>query len=151
MFNSKYSCNYISVKIGEGMAKEPIDYDKHGHCVVCHEDMLYTEVIDNVPQKRLGPLYSEVEYLLDDGSKMRVAVCRNCKNELKDDDEEKKRIMDCVFKGWKHEVESIATWDREKKEEHLKKYSKRKIISRSEGIGKDVIAKRLKKFKEKNK
>ena len=133
------------------MAKELIDYDKHGHCVICHEDMLYTEVIDNKPQKRLGPLYSEIEYLLDDGSKMRVAICLNCKNDIKDDGEEKVRVRDCVFKGWKNEVKDIKTWDKKRKDDYLKKYGKLKIVSRSDGVESDVLSKRLKKFKEKNK
>jgi len=133
------------------MAKAEIDFDKHGHCVVCHEDMLYTQVIDGEPQRRLGPLYDETEYMIDDGSKMRVAICRDCKGTLKDDDEEKKRIMDCVFKGWKHELKGYNSWSEEKKKEHLKVYSKKKIVTRSERIDDDVLQKRLKKFKEKNK
>ena len=133
------------------MTKTPIDYDNHGHCVVCHEDMHYTQVIDGKPQERLGPLYAETEYMLDDGSKMRVAICSICKDKLKDDDEEKKRIMDCVFKGWKHELEAYSKWDKKKKDNYLKEYSKKKIVTRSERIDDDVLQKRLKKFKEKNK
>jgi len=133
------------------MTKIPIDYDKHGHCVVCHEDMLYTQIIDEKPQKRLSPLFSETEYMLDDGSKMRVAICLDCKANLKDDDEEKKRVMDCVFKGWRHEIRKYSHWDQDKKEDYLRKYSKRKIVTRSEKIDSDVLHKKLKKFKEKNK
>jgi len=133
------------------MTKTPIDYDRHGHCVVCHEDMLYTQIIDGEPQVRLGPLYAETEYLLDDGSKMRVAICRDCKNTLKDDDEEKGRIMDCVFKGWEHELKVYSHWDKEKKDAYLREYSKKKIVTRSDHIDDDILQKKLKKFKEKNK
>lgn len=133
------------------MTKVPIDYDRHGHCVVCHEDMYYTQIIDNKPQQRLSPLYGEIEYLLDDGSKMRVAVCNDCKGELKNDEEETTRIMDCVFKGWRHELDKYSHWDNDKKKKYLKEYSKRKIVMRSERLDDDIIQKKLKKFKEKNK
>jgi len=133
------------------MTKVPIDYDRHGHCVVCHEDMFYMQIIDSKPQQRLSTLYSEMEYLLDDGSKMRVAICRDCKANLKDDDEEKGRIMDCVFKGWKHEVDKYSHWDKDKKKDYFEKYSKKKIVTRSENTDEDVLQKKLKKFKEKNK
>ena len=133
------------------MAKANIDYDKHGHCVICHEDMLYTQIIDSKPQQRLGALYSEVEYMLNDGSKMRVAVCIPCKDTLRDDDEEKSRVMDCVFKGWEHELRKYSHWDKLKKKNYLKEYSKKKIVTRSERVDSDVLQKRLKKFKEKNK
>ena len=133
------------------MSKDNIDFDKHGHCVVCHEDMQYTEIIDGKPTVRLSPLYDETEYMLNDGSKMRVAICKPCKRTLKDDDEEKKRVMDCVFKGWKHELQKYSHWDTKKKDDYLKKYSKRKIVTRASDVEPDVLSKKLKKFKEKKK
>ena len=133
------------------MAKADINYDKYGHCVVCHEDMLYTQIIDGKPEQRLGPLYEETEYLLDDGSVMRIAICKECKATLKDDEEERIRIMDCVFKGWEHELRKNDKWSEQKKKNYLKEYSKRKIVMRSEKVEPDILNKRLKKFKEKDK
>lgn len=131
------------------MPKDDIDFDLHGHCVKCHEDMSYEEVIDGVMTKRLGPDYQEIEYMLNDGSRMRVAICRGCKELLKDDDNEKKEIMDCVYKGWVHELKSYSHWSHEKKQNHLEVYSKKTIVSRTKGLGKDLLKKKLLKENKK--
>lgn len=133
------------------MTKSPIDYDLHGHCVSCHEDMSIIEIIDGKPQRRLTGKYMEEDYLLNDGSQMRVAICKDCKEGLKDDDEERSRIMDCVFKGWEHELKNYSHWDDDKKSNHLKVYSQKRIVTRTKGLGKDMLKKRLKKFNTKGK
>jgi hypothetical protein len=90
----------------------------------------------------------EEEYLLNTGSRMRVAICKDCKVGLKDDDQEKIRIMDCVFKGWEQELKNYSHWSEEKKKNHLEKYSKKKIVARTGNKGKDFLQKELNKFNE---
>lgn len=133
------------------MPKTDIDYDLHGHCVKCHEDMSIVEIIDGKPERRLTGKYMEEDYLLNDGSKMRVAICKDCKRSLKDTDSELTQIMTCVFKGWEHEIGKYSHWSDEKKVNHLNTYSKKKIVVRSKGLGEDMLAKRLKKFNSKGK
>jgi len=125
-----------------------ITWDKFGHCVMCHKNMLIEQAIDGKIQNRFTPEYQETEFLLDDGSRMRVAICETCKNELKVEDEPK--IMECVKLGWEVEVEGIKTWTAEKKSNYLKKYSKKNIICNSERMPKDILEKKFKEHKDKN-
>ncbi len=131
------------------MPKTPIDYDLHGHCVVCHENMSVIQIIGGKPERRLTGKYAEEDYLLNDGSTMRVAICKDCKKELNDDSTERTRIMDCVFKGWEHELKNYSHWDEEKKKTHLRMYSKKKIVTRTRGLGLDMLDKKLKHFNNK--
>ena len=96
--------------------------------MVCHKDMVIEQIIDNVPTKRFTVEYDETEYTLDDGSKMRVAICKPCKYKLKDKDA--KEIMDCVKRGWKKELESLHHWSEEKKITYMEQYDKLNIVSK---------------------
>lgn len=120
-------------------------YDIYGHCVVCHKNMLIEQVIDQRVQRRFTPDYSETEFLLDDGSRMRVAICKLCKVEELNHD----KIMECVIEGWKREVKEIIAWSDEKKEEHIEVYSQKKILVKSENVPDDMIEKKFKEHQEK--
>ena len=124
-----------------------MDFDKYGHCVMCHKNMLIEQSIDGRVQQRFTTDYSETEYLLDDGSKMRVAICIDCKKDLTDKDIPK--IMDCVKKGWEVEVKDLKHWSEERKKAHLDKYFKREIVAHSENIPDDTLALKLKEYKGK--
>ena len=127
--------------------------DTYGHCVLCHANMLYEQIIDRKPQLRFSPLYGEVTYLLDDGSSMRVAICKKCQPKMEDTEEEKKYVMECVKEGWKAEtaklVESVdkPDWTPERREKYLSRYIERFIIMKADGVEKDVLLKHLKKAK----
>ena len=102
-----------------------IDYDKYGHCCLCHKDMLIDQVIDGRVQKRFTADYTEKEYLLDDGTKMRVALCIDCAETA---DDNTKKIMQSVVRGWEEEVNEFKHWDKEKKDNYLRRYSTLKIV-----------------------
>ena len=104
-----------------------IDYDCFGHCVFCHKDMIITQIIDNVPMKRFSIEYDETEYLLDNGSKMRVAICKPCKAKLTEKDTPE--IMECVKRGWKKELTQLS-WSEEKKNDYIERYDKLNIVSK---------------------
>ena len=91
--------------------------------------MIITQIIDNVPTKRFSIDYGEVEYILDNGSKMRVAICKNCKVDLKDKDT--KEVMECVKRGWKKELESLHNWSEDKKADYIQRYDKLSIIGKT--------------------
>jgi len=124
-----------------------ITYDKYGHCVVCHKNMLIEAVIDNKVQKRFTPEYQETEFLLDDGSKMRVAICESCKSGISKKDETK--IMDCVKEGWKVELDGLPHWSNERKQKYLDKYMKLEIVCNSDNVPKDILDNKLKEHKRK--
>ena len=117
------------------------DYDKYGHCCLCHKNMLIEEAVGGKIIKRFLPDYDETQYLLDNGSKMRVAICKPCKETLTEKDEPK--IMDCVIKGWQVEVDNINTWAKEKKEAYMSVYSQRKIICKSDDVPQDILDKKF--------
>ena len=119
--------------------------DRFGHCVKCHRNLIYEQIIGDKPVSRFDTDYSEAEYLLDDGSKMRVAICKPCKETLSEEDNVS--IMDCIKAGWTEEVEKL-NWTAEKKQVHLDRYSKLEIISRSEGMPIDIIENKLTEYKE---
>ena len=124
-----------------------IEFDKYGHCCVCHKDMLIEQVIDGKVQKRFTPNYAETEYLLSDGSRMRVAVCEQCKARLSEKDDVK--IMECVKKGWIVELDNLKHWTEERKAKHLNRYLKLEIICPSENVPQDSLEKKLVEYKEK--
>jgi hypothetical protein len=123
-----------------------MDWDKYGHCVKCHKNMLIEQAIDGKVQQRFTTDYSETEYLLDDGSKMRVAICVDCKRGLTEKDIPK--IMECVKKGWEVEVKDLKHWSEEKKTNYIKTYSKKEIVTHSENIPVDTLELKLKEYKE---
>ena len=114
--------------------------DTFGHCTICHKNMLIEQVIDGKVEKRFTPEYVENEYLLSDGSKMRVAMCRDCKSNLTFDKQE--QIMNCVIKGWEVGIKDLS-WTDEKKKAYMDRYSKLEIIVGTEDISKDVMDKCL--------
>lgn len=116
--------------------------DSYGHCVKCHRNLLQEAVIDGKIQERLSPDYSETEYMIDDGSRMKVAICKKCKVDLKDTKEEKQYIIDCVIEGWKKEINDTK-WDKEKKDKNIERYSKKKIVCKSEGLTNEILTKKL--------
>lgn len=116
----------------------PIEFDKYGHCVLCHRDLRYEQVVNGEPIIRFDTDYCETEYLLDDGSKMRVAMCKPCKEKLTNEDTI--TIMDCVKAGWVEETKKLS-WSDEKKQDYITTYLQREIICSSEGIPQDVLTK----------
>ena len=121
-------------------------YDKLGHCTVCGKCMVTEQVIDNQVQYRFSADYREKEFLVSDGSKMRVAICLECRDNLTEKDY--KNIMKCVYNGWKEEIKTLD-WDKEKKEKYLNDYSKIEIISEAEGKDPNTLNKEFEEFLKK--
>ena len=120
-------------------------YDAYGHCVICHRNLIYEQVIGQKVTKRFSTDYDETEYLLDDGSKMRVAICKPCKAVITDKDS--KKVMDCVKAGWVEEVKTLL-WSEEKKKDYLERYNKKEIVCISENVPKDILVKKHVEYKE---
>src|SRR5574343_1382057 len=104
VFCSKCCNNYIFIKMIQ-LRNPHIDFDKYGHCVCCHEQLITKQVIDGKLSERASPKLDEVQFLLNDSSKMRVCICRNCKHSLEESDYDS--VMKVVYNGWKKQVESL--------------------------------------------
>ena len=118
-----------------------LDYDCFGHCCLCHKNMLVEEVIGGKVQMRFLPDYDETEYLLDDGSKMRVALCKPCKSQLSEKHHDK--VMGSIIKGWRVEVDNLKHWDKAKKDAYMEIYSQKQIVCKSENVPVDVLDKKF--------
>lgn len=125
--------------------------DKYGHCVSCHRNLIIERVVDGRVMKIFLPDKEETEFLLDDGSRMRVCVCRKCK-ETKDFKDEKfqETIMEAVVNGWRLEVDSLVSddnkpdWTPETSKRHMDIYSKKKILIHSDSVEKHIVENRIK-------
>ena len=124
--------------------------DKFGHCVICHNNLLIEAVIDGKIQRRFKTEHSETMFLLNDGSKMRVAICTVCKPLVSED--KFIDIMDSVYEGWVKGIKESKTgyWDnKERKERYLKRYREKEIVTVADKVPPDILAKKLKEHKEK--
>jgi hypothetical protein len=126
---------------------DKIDFDKYGHCVLCHKVLIFKQVIDQKVVERYAPDYAEDEFLLDDGSRMRVCMCKNCLNTHTEKDH--KKIMKCVIKGWEEEIK-VINWSEQRKKDYLDKYTKKYILCNSLNKHKDYLDDVLRKNKVAN-
>jgi len=123
-----------------------MEYDKYGHCVICSKNMLIEAVIGGKVEKRLTSDYDETEVLLNNGSRMRVCTCKDCKRKVSP--KMFKDIMRKVNNGWKMEVEKLA-WDDARKQKHLDACDKLDIVCGSDGKAPDILERELKAHREK--
>lgn len=123
------------------------NHDVFGHCVLCHKNLLITQVVDGKELQRFKPNHGEVEYLLDDSTKMRVCMCKDCQEGMQHTDKERAIIMNCVIDGWKHEVETYSHWEQDKKDSYIKEYSKKRMVTHTKNKADDLLEEELKIYK----
>ena len=129
--------------------------DKYGHCSKCHKNMIVERVVDGKVVVMFTPEHDETEFLLRDGSKMRVCLCKACKNSL-DLDEPKiqKDIMGCVINGWQLEVDTLVRdekrpdWDSERGKKHMNRYKNLTINCHSSQLAPHVIEEKKRQILE---
>ncbi len=121
--------------------------DVFGHCIHCGKKLITTKVIDGKEQIVFTGDRDETQYLLDDGSHMRVMSCRKCKEDL--DGSEVKPVMKAVVRGWQHELETYSMWPQDRKDKYMDKYGKLKIVVRSDNKEPHVLKKIFKEHKVK--
>lgn len=126
-----------------------LGYDRYGHCIRCDKYMVTSKVLYDSKEGKMKetrtftPDHTEAEFLLDDGSKMRVCVCTTCNLLINDSDND--RMMKKVIKGWRHEVEGLD-WSKEAKKSHMERYSKKKIVCNAKGKKQEQLDKKLLHF-----
>lgn len=123
-----------------------IDYDKFCHCVLCHKHLITERVVGNHIEKVFTPDKDETIFLLDDGSQMRVTICKKCKDGLTDKEYDK--VMKSVIKGWQKEMDMLPHWSKQKKKDYMDRYSKKKILCKTEGLDDEIVKKKYKESKK---
>ena len=129
--------------------------DKYGHCVICHRNLLTERMVDGKIITMFVPDHDETEFLLNDGSRMRVCICKKCKSENElGDSKVQKTVMECVVNGWELETEALVAdekkpeWDKNRAESYMKVYANKKIEFHSEGLSTQVIEERKERLKK---
>lgn len=130
--------------------------DRWGHCVKCHKNLSVDRVVDGKSIKMFLPDKEETEFILDDGSRMRVCICRPCKIDRDLTDESIQReIMDSVIEGWRLEIRGLVEdenrkdWDAEKGNRHMEIYSRKRIVAHSDSLSSHMAEDKIKKIREK--
>jgi len=106
--------------------------DVFGHCINCGKNMNVEKVVDGKLIHMFTGDKVDVQYLLNDGSLMRVTSCAKCKEALTGSAEELKEVMDIVWRGWQHEVETFSHWSEDRKANYLKNQKNLKIEVRAD-------------------
>ncbi len=123
--------------------------DVFGYCVNCGKKMVGHKVVGGIYTVCLSNEHTNVTYLLNDGSQMRVGMCKTCAKSLTGDEKERKHIMKRVYRGWQHEVETYAEWEKKPekvKKEFLEKYGQKRIVTQSDGVDNKMLVKTLHKY-----
>src|SRR4051812_32069688 len=113
--------------------------DRFGHCVVCHRCLITKRVVDGKVIEMFTPDHGHTEFLLNNGSRMQVCICRGCKENI---DLSKPAIQEMVMaavqKGWELETkilvadEKLPDWTEEFGKKYLEKMSELEIDCHSE-------------------
>ena len=123
--------------------------DVFGNCIMCGTNMIEERVIDGGKKIVFKANRDETTYLLDDGSRMRVAMCRKDKEGL--DGTETDYVMKSVIRGWQHELETYSKWSQDKKDKYMSIYGKKRIVIRTDNKEDDAVKKHFHEFKVKDK
>jgi len=101
---------------------------KHGVCLNCGKIIIEAKVVDMKIIDCLTVQYGEMEFELTDGSKMRVCICKDCKESGKVD---KRKVIECVIDQWREGINNLNISE-EDKLTHLKHYTGLKIKDNKE-------------------
>lgn len=115
-----------------------MNFDCYGWCSLCHQCLLVTDKNDKGQLiERLSGKAEHMDVNLNDGSKMRVLICADCKSNYSHE-KHSSELMTSVIKGWEKECEQLVAdetksdWTQEKKEKFMDVYSKKQIILEKE-------------------
>lgn len=124
-----------------------LDFDKYGHCAFCHRFLLIEKIIDGRVELVNHPDFSDEEFLINDGSRIRINICHKCKPGFGKKDY--KKLMASVIKGWATEVQYLSHWTDEQRSKYIKRYSKKEIIMKSTNVHPEHTDKAFKEYKNK--
>lgn len=133
--------------------------DRFGHCCVCTRNLLTKCVVDGKSIDMFVPEYGDVIFLLNDGSKMQVTICKICQNSYDlNDPSVQKDVMDACMKGWELETKKLISdggetpegnfirWSEEYGKNYLNHMSKKHIDCNINSMDKNLLVEKSKKL-----
>jgi len=131
-----------------------MDYDKYGHCVSCHKFMVVEKNINGKMIRMFTPEKTSLQVMLNDSSRMRVAMCVECKKNTKESD--LPDVMASVYRGWQEEVKFLVDskkdnhkqWTREVGNKYLARQKLLEIVTVSENKSERKLNESVIKFKK---
>ena len=127
--------------------------DRFGHCVVCHKHLITKRVVDGQVIDMFLPIHDHTDFLLDNGSIMKVCICKPCKESVDlSDPTVHSNIMDAVYKGWELETKILVEdegqplWTKEHGEKYLHDMAQLNISEHADNLDKNVLAENSKEL-----
>lgn len=122
------------------------DIDRFGHCSFCHKNLITKRVVDGKVIDMFLPEHDHTDFLLNNGSIMKVCMCKPCKESIDLNNEEvHKDIMQAVQKGWELETKLLVAgeikpqWTKEQGDKYLENMSKLDINCHADNVDKNVL------------
>ena len=140
--------------------------DRFGHCVCCHRNMITKRVVDGKVIDMFLPDHDHTDFLLDNGSIMKVCMCKSCKEKVDlASPVVHGYIMEACQKGWELETKTLIAdeehpqWTEESAKVYLDRMAILKIDTHADSVSPVVLQDRVKQLtkimaegmKEKNK
>ncbi len=95
---------------------------EYGQCLLCEKDLMVS--CASCGHKKPGNNYTEVFLELNNGSKMPIASCLDCKDKIYQAD--KALVMKAVRDGW-HKEHDKMNWTIEKRQHYWEKHGEGKL------------------------
>ncbi len=121
-----------------------VDYDVAGRCILCHRNMQMEKMVGGKVIVVFVPDYCEENFLLSDGSRMRVQSCTKCKELMTEDIYP--AIMASVVKGWEMEVSYFEHWLESKKQHYIQRQRGLEIVTKTLKFAPDTLQNKLDKW-----
>lgn len=120
--------------------------DRFGHCVVCHKNLIVKRVVDNQVVEMFLPIHDHTDFMLNNGSVMKVCICKPCKASAElSNPVVHSNIMEAVNKGWELETKMLVAnekevqWTEEYGQSYLNKMRELDIDTHADGLDKQVL------------
>src|ERR1043165_3892177 len=125
--------------------------DRFGHCVCCHKNMLTKRVVDGKVIDMFLPEHDHTDFLLDNGSIMKVCMCKPCKQNVDlTSNKVQENIMEACLKGWELETKALVAdqmlpnWTEETAQYYLKKMALLNIDCHADALSPVAVQDRAK-------
>lgn len=127
--------------------------DRFGHCVCCHRNMITKRVVDGKVIDMFLPDHDHTDFLLNNGSIMKVCMCKSCKEKV-DLTSPKVHgyIMEACMKGWELETKMLIAdpaypaWNEDSAKAYLEKMSTLQIDIHADSVSPIIVQNRVKEL-----
>lgn len=127
--------------------------DRFGHCVVCHKNLITKRVVDGKVIEMFLPIHDHSDFMLNNGSMMKVCMCKPCKEstDLKDLLVHQ-NIMESCMKGWELETKILIAdqtqpqWTEEFGYKYLSDMEKLDIHCHADNLDKNILSNKSKEL-----